>query len=164
MKLLIVLIFLSCFFLFIKDINAKSSKMLVFDEKKSFSLILDIADDFKSKKLGLMHKKKLKDSNGMIFLYDVKQVVNIWMKNTLLDLDIIFINSNIILSIKNGNKLSTNIISSKKIVDAVIEIPKNCSKKLKLKRGKKIFWRKLEYFDVETLINDFPHSFPCTQS
>ena len=60
MKFLIVLIFLSSSFLFIKDINANSSKMLVFDEKRSFSLILDIADDFKSKKLGLMHKKKIK--------------------------------------------------------------------------------------------------------
>ena len=89
-----------------------------------------------------MFKNKLEDSDGMIFLYPVPQVVNIWMKNTYIALDIIFVNpKNEVISIKNGKPLSKNLISSDDPVIAVIEIPKNCSKKINLNVGDKIFWR-----------------------
>ncbi len=114
----------------------------IISSKKFDGLIVYSALTLAERTKGLMFKKKLEDSNGMIFLYSVPQVVNIWMKNTYLALDIIFVNeNNEVTSIKNGKPLSKILISSENPVIAVIEIPKNCSKEINLNVGDKIFWR-----------------------
>ena len=108
-------------------------------------LLVLTAKSAKEKQKGLMFLKKLKRTNGMIFLYKEPQVVKIWMKNTLLSLDIIFVDKKKkIISIKEGIKLTENIISSDFPVIAVVEIPRDCSEKIGLKVGDKISWRKFE--------------------
>ena len=88
-----------------------------------------------------MWKKKLINSSGMFFLYKKPQIVYIWMHNTFIPLDIIFIDENKkVVSIKTGNPLSKKIISSNKEVIAVLELPKNCSKKLNLNVGDELDW------------------------
>lgn len=42
---------------------------------------------------GLMYRKDLPESQGMLFLFPREQRLSFWMKNTFLPLDIIFINS-----------------------------------------------------------------------
>lgn len=94
-----------------------------------------------SRKRGLMWKKRLIKSSGMLFLYNKPQIVNMWMHNTLIPLDVIFIDENKkVLSIKDGNPLSKKVISSDKKVIAVLELPKNCSTKLRLNIGDKLNW------------------------
>lgn len=44
------------------------------------------------KEKGLMNVKELPSNEGMIFYYDESDLVEIWMKNTLIPLDIIYIN------------------------------------------------------------------------
>lgn len=44
------------------------------------------------KEKGLMNVKELLSDEGMIFYYDEPDLVEIWMKNTLIPLDIIYIN------------------------------------------------------------------------
>ena len=44
------------------------------------------------KEKGLMNVKELPSNEGMIFYYDDPDLVEIWMKNTLIPLDIIYIN------------------------------------------------------------------------
>ena len=44
------------------------------------------------KEKGLMNVKELPSNEGMIFYYDEPDLVEIWMKNTLIQLDIIYIN------------------------------------------------------------------------
>lgn len=44
------------------------------------------------KEKGLMNVKELPSNEGMIFYYDEPDFVEIWMKNTLIPLDIIYIN------------------------------------------------------------------------
>ncbi len=93
-----------------------------------------------------MWKKKLINSSGMLFLYKKPQIVNMWMHNTFIPLDIIFIDENKkVLSIKAGDPLSNKIISSNKKVIAVLELPKNCSKKIGLNVGDKLDWVYLEF-------------------
>ena len=105
------------------------------------NLKVKVAKDILTKKKGLMGVKKLSGYNGMLFIYEKEMVVNIWMKGTILPLDIIFIDKNHnILSVKEGIPFSKNIISSEQKVIAVLEIPKGCSNKLKIKKGKKISW------------------------
>lgn len=45
------------------------------------------------KQRGLMFREELCDSCGMLFVYDLDYRMTFWMKNTLIPLDMIFINS-----------------------------------------------------------------------
>ena len=87
-----------------------------------------------------MFVKKL-TTNGLLLLYDKPKVVNIWMKNTEIPLGIIFIdNEKIIISIREGKPFSEKIISSKVPIIGVLEIPKDCIKKLNLNEGDSADW------------------------
>ncbi|MAH08007.1 hypothetical protein CMI38_07205 [Candidatus Pacearchaeota archaeon] len=51
-----------------------------------------ITNEQKSK--GLMNITNLPSNQGMIFIYNQEQTLSFWMKNTLIPLDIIFLNQN----------------------------------------------------------------------
>tara|TARA_B100000530_G_C15726530_1_gene396076 strand:+ start:110 stop:583 length:474 start_codon:yes stop_codon:yes gene_type:complete len=108
----------------------------------SFSnLLLKLAESEYEKKMGLMYLDKLVDVEGMFFIYKKPKIIKMWMHNTKIPLDIIFIDeSKKVISINNGIPFSKRIISSKTKAVAVIEIPHKCSKKLKIKKGDKINW------------------------
>jgi len=74
----------------------------------------------------------------MVFLYKEACLPNFWMKNTLLPLDIIFINNNIIDSIKSGNPLSEKTITPTSLTKIVIEAPLGFCKTNKIESGDKI--------------------------
>jgi uncharacterized protein len=52
---------------------------------------IEIADDEAEREQGLMFRDKLASSAGMLFVYDTPQNVAFWMKNTLIPLDMVFI-------------------------------------------------------------------------
>lgn len=52
---------------------------------------VELADDDESRAQGLMHRESLPRSAGMLFVYPHAQQVGFWMKNTLIPLDMIFL-------------------------------------------------------------------------
>ncbi|MGL4279591.1 MAG: DUF192 domain-containing protein [Albidovulum sp.] len=52
---------------------------------------VEIADDDAERAKGLMFRKELSASAGMLFIYERPQSVAFWMKNTLIPLDMVFI-------------------------------------------------------------------------
>ena len=59
---------------------------------------------------GLQGVEDLKDSEGMLFVFDKPQTVGFWMKDTLIPLDIIYINDNgEVLSVYHGEPLNEDI-------------------------------------------------------
>ncbi|MDO5529893.1 MAG: DUF192 domain-containing protein [Paracoccus sp. (in: a-proteobacteria)] len=54
---------------------------------------IELADTEASRARGLMHRAELADQHGMLFVYDRPQPVSFWMKNTLIGLDLIFMDS-----------------------------------------------------------------------
>ena len=57
----------------------------------NLSLTVKIAYSKERQAQGLMNVKKLKDNEGMIFVYDEPSYLSFWMKNTLIPLSIAFV-------------------------------------------------------------------------
>ncbi|WP_245626819.1 DUF192 domain-containing protein [Aestuariivita boseongensis] len=53
---------------------------------------IEIADTPAERSQGLMFRESLPVSSGMLFVYERPQRVSFWMKNTLIPLDMIFVN------------------------------------------------------------------------
>jgi uncharacterized membrane protein (UPF0127 family) len=59
--------------------------------KKLKTITMEIAKTEAARNQGLMYRKTMPDSCGMLFIFDNMQPLSFWMKNTILPLDIIFI-------------------------------------------------------------------------
>ena len=96
----ILLIFLiSC-----ARIPGKNLSVIFIDNGKNLIKInAEIADDNEERTRGLMFRKILDENSGMLFVFDDEDFQTFWMKNTLIPLDIIFIDNNFrIVDIKNA--------------------------------------------------------------
>lgn len=51
---------------------------------------VEIADDRRERAQGLMHVEQMARLAGMLFIYERPQMVSFWMENTLIPLDLIF--------------------------------------------------------------------------
>lgn len=52
---------------------------------------VELVDTDASRALGLMHRQELPRSSGMLFVYDTPRAMAFWMRNTLIPLDMLFI-------------------------------------------------------------------------
>jgi uncharacterized membrane protein (UPF0127 family) len=60
-------------------------------DKKTFSYHVEVASTTEQETYGLMFRHSMPADAGMIFIYDPARVVSMWMKNTYLPLDMLYI-------------------------------------------------------------------------
>jgi len=93
-----ILIFISIAFTNAKadtnKITFQNSSLTIQTKDSEYIFNIEIAVTEKERSRGLMYRKELKQTEGMLFLYPEKQIIKMWMKNTLIPLDMIFINNN----------------------------------------------------------------------
>lgn len=111
------------------------------DSKHNFNI--EVADTFAAKAEGLMFRENLQKNNGMLFIYNSEGNRSFWMKNTLISLDMIFINSDLeIVSIQRNAQPCKDFICesypSAKPAQYVLEINGGLSKELGINIGDKV--------------------------
>lgn len=101
------------------------------------SFNIEIASTNGERALGLMYRRELPNNAGMLFLYDPPQPITMWMRNTILSLDMIFIGTDgKVHRIESRTEpFSTDIISSDGTVQGVLEVNAGTAAKIGLKAG-----------------------------
>ena len=101
-----------------------------------------VADTEPRAQQGLMFVRDLPESEGMIFPLEPPRVETMWMKNTYVELDMLFIGENGAIDqiIEHARPLSLDIINSEKTLSAVLEIKGGEASRLQLKVGDHVDW------------------------
>ena len=101
---------------------------------------VEMATTEEEKQTGLMYRKELADGKGMLFAFNPEQEVSMWMKNTYVSLDMIFIRADgrILRIAENTEPLSTKIISSRGPARAVLEVVAGTAQKYGIRAGDRV--------------------------
>ncbi len=89
---------------------------------------------------GLMHRTELPEGSGMLFDFKQERLITMWMKDTPLSLDMIFIAGNgaIVRIAENTTPLSTRTIGSGTPALAVLEVVGGTARKLGIAAGDRV--------------------------
>ena len=101
---------------------------------------VEMATTEEEKTTGLMYRKELPDGKGMLFDFSPEQQVSMWMKNTYISLDMIFIRADgrILRIAENTEPLSTKIISSGGLAKGVLEVIAGTAQKYGIQPGDRV--------------------------
>ena len=103
-----------------------------------FSVELAVTDNDRAR--GLMFRKELPEGTGMLFDFGSDQEVAMWMKNTLIPLDMMFIEADgrIRRIAENTEPMSERIIPSGGPVRAVLEVIGGTARKYGIAAGDRV--------------------------
>ncbi len=98
---------------------------------------VEMATTEAEKTTGLMYRKELPEGKGMLFDFTPEQEVSMWMKNTYIPLDMIFIRADgrILRIAENTEPLSTKIIPSRGLAKGVLEVIAGTAQKYGIRPG-----------------------------
>lgn len=83
----------------------------------------EVAANEDSRRTGLMHRKSMPEDHGMIFVFKYEQVLYFWMKNTLIPLDILYLDrQGKVVAIRPLQPLDENSVGSKDPAQYAIEL------------------------------------------
>ena len=101
---------------------------------------VEMATTEEEKQTGLMYRKELADGKGMLFDFSPEQQISMWMKNTYISLDMIFIRADgrILRIAENTEPLSTKIISSGGLAKGVLEVAAGTAQKYGIQPGDRV--------------------------
>ena len=119
------------------NMNLRSAYLII--NNKCFHL--EIAETPEQRRTGLGFRASLPEDHGMLFVFDIEYQYGFWMKNTFIDLDIIWINKDgIIVDIAhmNSHKDQTTVYTPKKQALYVLELNSGTAKKNNIKIGDSI--------------------------
>lgn len=115
----------------------QSMLTIVTPDARQHRLQVWLADTDRHREQGLMFVKELPQDVGMLFIFDRPQRIQMWMKNTLIPLDMLFIDANgrVDSIISNATPQSLKILSSASAVLGVLELAGGSAAQLGIHAG-----------------------------
>ena len=116
------------------------SEVSILSRGHSYKFNVEVADRDDLRARGLMFRTQMADRNGMLFFFKKNQMIIMWMKNTFIPLDILFINQEgvIVHIAKSTVPESLDYISSGEAVISALEVNAGITNRLNIKVGDKI--------------------------
>lgn len=104
---------------------------------------IEIATSPAQQQQGLMFRRELAADAGMLFIYRPRRVISMWMRNTIIPLDMLFIAEDgvIVKIVERTVPLSLASISSDQRVRAVLEVNGGTVARLNLAPGDRVSYR-----------------------
>ncbi len=103
---------------------------------------VEMARSVEQKRRGLMFRTSLAADAGMMFDFQTPQLIAMWMKNTLIPLDMLFIDDRgrIVFIAENTTPESLDTIAPPSPARAVLEVAGGTAARLKLAVGDRVRW------------------------
>ncbi len=124
----------------------KQGEVYFQDKNKNVIKAIDVelAETPDKRHTGLMYRDNMEESQGMLFIFDKEEPQGFYMKNTIMPLDIIFINGKkeIVKIYKHTTPYSEEDLPSLKPILYVVEVKAGFTDKYNIKEGDFIDWRR----------------------
>jgi hypothetical protein len=106
---------------------------------------IEIAETDEQRQQGLMHRAELGERQGMLFLFSSETLLSFWMKDTIVSLDMIFVNDGmeIVTIHRDTIPYSEQSYVSTKKSRYVVEVNAGFTKKIGITVGDKVFWQRM---------------------
>lgn len=106
---------------------------------KEVSFRIEAADEGSERSRGLMFRKEMASDHGMLFVFQMQQPLAFWMKNTILPLDLVFIDEDgTVRAVLPGTPFSEAPISPGMPVRYVLELNQGTAARLGIDPGDKV--------------------------
>jgi uncharacterized membrane protein (UPF0127 family) len=120
--------------------DMRQDRLQIVTASGTHTFTVEIAETPAQKERGLMFRRTLADDAGMLFPYTPPQEIAMWMRNTYISLDMVFIRADgTVHRIEKGTQpFSERVIASGGDVLAVLEIRAGISDRIGLKPGDRV--------------------------
>jgi uncharacterized protein len=125
------------------DEPPKLEPLTIATESTALLITAEIADTDELRNRGLMFRHRLPEGQGMLFDFGTPRPAAMWMKNTYMPLDMIFIREDgtVAAIAENTVPKSLDVISVDEPVQGVLELTAGTAKKLGMHKDDKIYHR-----------------------
>ncbi|MFO1242259.1 MAG: DUF192 domain-containing protein [Rickettsiales bacterium] len=115
----------------------KTTLVRILTKKNPAAILAEVAMTDAEQETGLMYRSSLAENQGMLFPQDPPRRMQMWMKNTYIPLDMIFVGTEgrITMIAESTQPLSLDSIGPAEKVAAVLEVPAGTVKKLSIEEG-----------------------------
>ena len=113
----------------------------VMTQTRAIPLYLELAVTPDERAQGLMYRTHLEDLHGMLFIYGQPTHASMWMRNTFVDLDVLFLDTTgRIQCIRQAYALDETSVSCRPpvLTSFVIELPLGTCKRYGIRQGDKV--------------------------
>jgi uncharacterized membrane protein (UPF0127 family) len=119
---------------------ARSTLQIATPDARLHKFKIWIADDAERRARGLMHVEHLDADAAMLFIYPRVEPVAMWMKNTRIPLDMLFVgpDGRVEHVVENTTPMSLDTIESKAAVRGVVELQGGVAARLKIRPGARV--------------------------
>lgn len=101
---------------------------------------IEVALNAEQRAQGLMFRREMPEMAGMLFVYDKEWEISMWMKNTVIPLDMLFIKADgrIVAIAERTVPFSLETVSSGQPVTGVLELNGGTAARLGIRRGDRV--------------------------